>query len=262
VPKTILMCPPEHFNVTYEINPWMHVADAVDRPLAERQWHGLHDLYERLGHDVTLIEPVEGLPDMVFTANGGLVIDGKAALPRFKHPERQQETEKFEVWFQSHGYETFMPDHDFEGEGDCLYAGGTLFAGYGFRSSAEAHRELRDFFSHPVVSLRLTDPRFYHLDTAMCPIDDQTLMYYPGAFDEESRAALQQRFSRVIEASEEDASGFGLNAVSDGRNVVLSDAAHGLIAELRELGFEPIGVGMTEFRKSGGAVKCCSLELR
>jgi N-dimethylarginine dimethylaminohydrolase len=262
VAKTILMCRPTHFEVTYEINAWMHKDDPVDPQLAMAQWQGLRDIYASLDYRVRLIEPVAGLPDMVFTANGALVIDHKVMLPRFKHPERQNETRRFEAWFSGHGYDTCMPRNEFEGEGDCLYAGGTIFAGYGFRSSRQSHPELESFFDRPVVSLRLTDPRFYHLDTAMCPLTDDTLMYYAPAFDAESRGALQRHFRYLIEASEADAAGFGLNAVSDGQRVVLSAAAVGLIERLTEHGLEPIGVSMTEFRKSGGAVKCCTLELR
>lgn len=260
--KHLLMCSPEHFDVVYEINHWMDVGDAVDMHRARAQWQRLHDLYVQLGYDIELIDGRAGLPDMVFTANGGLVIDGRVALPRFRHPERQGETEHFEAWFRAHGYETFLPEYDFEGEGDCLYAGGALFAGSGYRTDSRSHGELAEFFERPVVSLRQVDPRFYHLDVAMCPLTEDTLMYFPGAFDEDSRRALRERFPRVIEASEVDAAGFGLNAISDGENVVLSASATGLIDALREHGFNPIGMDMSEFRKSGGAVKCCTLELR
>ena len=260
--KTLLMCSPEHFDVVYEINHWMDVGDAVDVPLARAQWQRLHDVYADLGFGIELIDGRAGLPDMVFTANGALVIDGRVALPRFRHPERQGETEHFAAWFEARGYDTFLPDHDFEGEGDCLYAGGVLFAGSGYRTDPRSHRELAEYFERPVVSLHQVDPRFYHLDVAMCPLTDDTLMYYPGAFDEQSRRALLERFSTVIEASESDAAGFGLNAISDGLNVVLSADAIGLIDSLREHGFNPIGMDMSEFRKSGGAVKCCTLELR
>jgi N-dimethylarginine dimethylaminohydrolase len=259
--KRLLMCPPDHFDVVYEINHWMHKHDAVDVALARTQWQALHDVYRDLGYDVESIEGVPGLPDMVFTANGGLVIDGKAALPRFRHPERQGETERFDAWFRAQGFETFLPEHDFEGEGDCLYAGGVLFAGSGYRTDPRSHAELAEFFDCPVVSLRQIDPRFYHLDVAMCPVTDDTLMYYPGAFDEPSRRALCAHFPRLLEASERDAVAFGLNAISDGENVVLSSLATGLVAELRRQGLHTIGLDMSEFRKSGGAVKCCTLEL-
>ena len=260
--KAILMCPPEHFEVVYEINPWMSTEDPVDLERATGQWDALAELYGSLGHEVSLIDPAPGLPDMVFTANGGLVIDGKVALPRFKHPERREETRHFDRWFSQQGFDTLIPEHYFEGEGDALYAAGTIFAGYGYRSSPRSHAELRSFFGKPVVSLRLVDPRFYHLDTALCALSDETVAYYPPAFDEPSRRALRSRFAHVIEASERDACAFGLNAVSDGVRVVMSGAASGLIETLGERGFDPLGVDMGEFRKAGGGVKCCSLELR
>lgn len=261
--KRVLMCPPTHFEVAYEINDWMHINDPVDPKLAASQWQKLRQTYADLGFEVEEIEPVKGLPDMVFTANGALVIDGKVFLPRFKYKERQGETPKFKAWFEQRGYDDiYMPKDNSEGEGDALYAGGVIFAGFGFRSSRASHSEMANFFRKDVVSLRLVDPRFYHLDTAMCPIDDSTLMYYPPAFDRASREALEHHFSKRIVASEEDAAGFGLNGVSDGRNVVISAAAKGLIKELKKHGYNPIGRDMTEFRKSGGAVKCCTLELR
>lgn len=260
--KSILMCRPSHFEVVYEINAWMHTSDAVDPVRANSQWQALRDVYRELDFAIELIDPVAGLPDMVFTANGGLVVDGQVALPRFRHPERQGETSEFDAWFRAQGYETFLPENNFEGEGDCLYAAGVLFAGSGYRTDPRAHRELAEFFDLPVVTLRQVDPRFYHLDVAMCPLSDEILMYYPGAFDEPSRCALSEHFPILIEAEESDAAGFGLNAISDGENVVLSAAATGLAEALRGYGFNPIGMDMSEFRKAGGAVKCCSLELR
>lgn len=261
--KSVLMCPPTYFEVSYEINDWMHVDNPVDVDLAKRQWQAVYDTYLKLGYDVKLMEPVRGLPDLVFTANGGLVINGKVMLPRFKYPERQPETAHDQHWFAANGFkDILMPDADFEGEGDCLYAGNTIFSGYGFRSDFEIHTELHDFFGKEVVSLKLVDPRFYHLDTAFCPLNDKTVMYYPGAFDKAGRHAIEMHFPHRIEASEKDAAGFGLNAVSDGQNVVVSAAATGIHEQLKAKGFNPIGMDMTEFRKSGGAVKCCTLELR
>jgi N-dimethylarginine dimethylaminohydrolase len=144
-----------------------------------------------------------------------------------------------------------------------LYANQTIYAGWGQkRSSKESHGEIAAFFDKETVSMHLVDPRFYHLDTAMCPLDDKTVMYFPGAFDEAGNKELERRFVNRIIASEEDAAGFGINAVSDGENVVLSSAATGLIEQLKARGYNPIGRAMTEFRKSGGAVKCCTLELR
>lgn len=266
--KAILMCPPTYFEVAYEINAWMHVGTVIDVELAKRQWQALYDTYQDLGYKVELIEPVRGLPDMVFAANGALVIEGKVFSTHFgEHAaERQGETPAYEAWFRENGFTNiYQPKHPSEGEGDILYGAGcdTIFAGYGQRrSSKTSHPELAEFFGKEVVSMHLVDPFFYHLDTAMSPIDNDTVMYYPGAFTEEGRAELEKRFKNKIYATREDAMGFGLNTVSDGENVVLSEAATDLIQQLKDRGYNPIGRDMTEFRKSGGAVKCCSLELR
>jgi N-dimethylarginine dimethylaminohydrolase len=264
--KTVLMCPPTYFEVAYEINEWMHIDNPVDVALAKQQWQSVHDTYTELGYTVEIIEPVRGLPDMVFTANGALVIEGRVFSTNYGQyaRERQPETPLFEAWFKDHGYkEIYTPKHESEGEGDILYARNTIFAGHGQRRSGKAsHPELAAFFSKEVVSMHLIDPRFYHLDTAMCPLDSETVMYYPGAFDEAGNKELEARFPNRIIATEEDAAGFGLNAVSDGHNVVMSKAATDLIAQLEARGYNPIGKDMTEFRKSGGAVKCCTLELR
>jgi len=154
------------------------------------------------------------------------------------------------------------PGHVHEGEGDILLAGDTLLAGHGFRSDQGVAAELTDLFGLPVLSLRLVDPRFYHLDTALCVLDADTAMYYPAAFDDAGRAALADRFTELIEAKDEDAEVLGLNAVSDGRHVVLPAQATSLAAQLRERGFEPVGVDMSELLKGGGGPKCCTLELR
>lgn len=264
--KTVLMCKPAFFEVAYEINAWMHIDVPVDKKLAVRQWEAVYKTYKKLGYQVKLIPPAPGLPDMVFAANGALVIDGKVFSTNFgEHAvERQEETPLYEEWFRTNGYaEIYRPQAPSEGEGDILYNGQVIFAGYGQnRSSQQSHGELAAFFDKETISMKLVDPRFYHLDTAMCPLDTKTVMYYPGAFDEEGRRELDRRFVTKIHASEEDAAGFGLNAVSDGENVVMSGAATKLMEQLREHGYNPIGQDMTEFRKSGGAVKCCTLELR
>src|SRR5205807_5410366 len=108
----------------------------------------------------------------------------------------------------------------------------------------------------------LVDPRFYHLDTALCVLDSAVAAYYPAAFDDAGRAALASRFTELIEAKDEDAEVLGLNAVSDGRHVVLPAQATGLAAQLAARGFEPIGVDLSELLKGGGGPKCCTLELR
>jgi len=257
------MCPPEHFAVTYTINPWMDPDKPTDTALAMRQWARLRQVYVDLGHDVRTIEPVPGLPDMVFAANGATVVGGKVLGARFRYPQRVREADAYLDWFRDRGYEDVRtPEHVHEGEGDVLFAGGTLLAGYGFRSDQAVAGELTDTFGLPVVSLRLVDPRFYHLDTALCALDADTAMYYPAAFDDAGRAAIAEQFTDLIEAKDEDAEVLGLNAVSDGLHVVLPAQARGLAAQLSERGFEPVGVDMSELLKGGGGPKCCTLELR
>ena len=261
--RRYLMCPPEHFAVTYAINPWMRPDEPADAATAMRQWALLRQVYLDLGHDVRTIEPVPGLPDMVFAANGATVVDGTVLGTRFRYPQRAAEAGAYLRWFRDAGYPRIQaPRQVNEGEGDIVFTGRVLLAGHGFRSDEAAGAELAEVFGRPVVSLRLTDPRFYHLDTALCVLDPDTAMYYPAAFDDAARAAIAAQFGELIEAKDEDAEVLGLNAVSDGRHVVLPVQARSLAAQLRERGFEPIGVDMSEVLKCGGGPKCCTLELR
>jgi N-dimethylarginine dimethylaminohydrolase len=262
-PRRYLMCPPEHFAVTYAINPWMRPGEPTDAATALRQWAALRQVYTDLGHDVRTIEPVPGLPDMVFAANGATVVGGTVLGARFRYPQRAAEADAYLRWFRAGGYPRVLaPRLVNEGEGDIVCTGRVLLAGHGFRSDEAAGTELAEVFGLPVVSLRLTDPRYYHLDTALCVLDRDTAMYYPAAFDDAARAAIAAQFAELIEAKDEDAEVLGLNAVSDGRHVVLPVQARSLAARLRERGFEPIGVDMSELLKGGGGPKCCTLELR
>jgi len=262
-PRSYLMCPPEYFAVTYAINPWMRPDAPVDAARAMRQWTALRATYESLGHSVATIEPVAELPDMVFAANGATVVDSTVLGVRFRYPERGGEADAYLSWFRSHGYTRVRsPACVNEGEGDILVAGDTLLAGYGFRSEVAAAAELAAVFGRRVVSLRLVDPRFYHLDTALCVLDASTAMYYPAAFDDAGRAALASVFDELIEAKDEDAEALGLNAVSDGLHVVLAQQADGLARSLFARGFVPVPVDMSELLKAGGGAKCCTLELR
>ena len=261
--RTYLMCPPAHFAVTYAINPWMTGGEPVDQALATRQWQALADTYRCLGHQVRLIDPVPGLPDMVFAANGGTAIGGRALGARFRYPERSAEADAYLAWFRANGYPGVrVPGEVNEGEGDIVFAGDVILAGYGFRTAPSVLAELEEVFGLPVLSLRLVDPRFYHLDTALCVLDERTAAYYPPAFDDAARAALGSVFAELIEAKDEDAEVLGLNAVCDGRHVILPAEATGLAAQLAARGFEPVGVQMSEFRKAGGGPKCCTMELR
>ena len=262
-PRWYLMCPPEHFAVSYSINAWMDLTVPVDRDLALAQWTALQQTYLDLGHRVEVIDPLPGLPDMVFAANGGLVVEGRALGARFTHPERAPEAPAYLRRLAAAGLtEVVEPVATNEGEGDFLVVGDLVLAGTGFRTDPRAHGEVQELFGVPVVSLQLVDPRFYHLDTALAVLDDSTVAYFPGAFSPGSLRVLQRLFPDAVLADEEDAVVLGLNAVSDGRHVVLPTAAHGLAAQLAGRGFKPVGVDLSELLKAGGSVKCCTMELR
>jgi N-dimethylarginine dimethylaminohydrolase len=256
------MCPPEYYTVNYAINPWMHPDQPIDSSLAASQWHRLRDTFRQLGHTVRTIDPVPGLPDMVFAANGATVIDGTALGARFRHPQRAAEAAAYLSWLVRNGYRATAPGAVNEGEGDIVCAERVIFAGHGFRTDVSIARQVEQLYRLPVISLRLVDPRFYHLDTALCVLDADTAMYYPAAFDDAGRAALVSHFAELVEAKDEDAEILGVNAVSDGRHVVLPEQAAGLAAQLADKGFVPVAVDMSEFLKAGGGPKCCTLELR
>ncbi|MGE2716472.1 dimethylargininase [Mycolicibacterium litorale] len=256
-----VMTPPTFFAVEYAINPWMDPTTAVDTHRALDQWDALRRTYKELGHTVELVEPVAGLPDMVYAANGGVLANGRAVVARFAYPQRAAESDAYAAWMTRHGYTAVHTRHVNEGQGDVLGAGRMLLAGHGFRTERRAHGEIAAAVGLPVVSLRLVDPRFYHLDTALAVLDDTTVAYYPPAFDAPSRRRLLALFPDAIEVADADAHVLGLNAVSDGHHVVLPAAARGFAAQLRTAGFSPVGVELSELLKGGGSVKCCTLEV-
>jgi len=264
--RTVLMCRPTHFTVSYRINPWMHPEDPTDTRTALAQWQTLYDLYLALGFEVHLIDPVAGLPDMVYAANGGFVLDGIACGARFQYPERSAEGPAYMAWFAANGFEVREPVATNEGEGDFLLVGDTIYAGTGFRSDAASHDELRRIYGCEVVTLRLVDPSFYHLDTAFAVLDSEggpaSVAYLPKAFDDASRAILEERFPEAIHVTDADAAVLGLNSFSDGRNVVIASRATDFERQLRERGYVPHGVDLSELLLGGGGVKCCTLELR
>ncbi|MFO0907708.1 MAG: arginine deiminase-related protein [Isosphaeraceae bacterium] len=259
----ILMCPPDFFGIEYEINPWMNRGNACDHSRAGRQWRELHQTLIDLGVKVELMEPVSGLPDLVFTANAGLVYQDRFFGSRFRFGVRQGESPYFERWALAHGFQivSLPADCFFEGAGDALFCGETLFAGYRFRSDVRSHQWVASQIGVEVLPLELVDPRFYHLDTCFCPINRDEAIYYPGAFDAYGRSVLRDRVRRLIEVSAEEAVTFSCNAVVVGRHIVLNRAVPKLTAELREAGYIPHPVELTEFIKSGGSAKCVTLRL-
>jgi N-dimethylarginine dimethylaminohydrolase len=256
------MCPPRHFDVTYRINPWMHPRRPVDHGRAQRQWNDLRAALTSMGHDVEVVDPAPGLPDMVFAANSAIVIGSRGLAANMAVEERRGEEAHYQRWLRATGLtEVRATRSPNEGEGDFVLLGDRLLAGTGFRTTPAAHEEAAAFFGLPVDTLHLRDPRWYHLDTAMFAVDDHTLAYHPGAFDTGSRRLLEQRFPDAIVVDERDALAFGCNSISDGHHVVLSHRATRLASQLRERGFEPIPLDTSEFHRAGGSAKCCVLEL-
>ncbi|MEU3456639.1 dimethylargininase [Micromonospora sp. NPDC006766] len=264
--RTYLMCSPDHFTVEYAINPWMDVTAPVDAELAVKQWDRLRETLVGLGHEVHLLAPEQGLPDMVFAANGAFVVDGTVYGAQFKYEQRTAEAAAHRAFYERNGWRFVAPSETNEGEGDFAYLpdahGGLILAGHGFRTELAAHAEAQEALGRPVISLRLVDPRFYHLDVALASIDDENVVYYPGAFSAASQKILAQLFPNAVIADDEDALTFGLNLVSDGLNVVLNTEATRLAGKLKAVGYNPVPVELAELKKGGGSVKCCIAELR
>jgi lysine-ketoglutarate reductase/saccharopine dehydrogenase-like protein (TIGR00300 family) len=260
-----LMCAPDHYDVDYVINPWMEGnVHKSSRDRAVEQWQKLYGVLKGLVN-VELVTPEKGWPDMVFTANAGLVLGDKAVLSRFLHKERQGEEPYFKAWFESKGFTVFeLPkDLPFEGAGDALFdrSGGWLWAGYGFRSELDAHPYLAKWLDVEVLSLRLIDNRFYHLDTCFCPLTGGYLLYYPPAFDSYSNRLIEMRVpaDKRIAIEEADAVNFACNAVNVDRNVVMNKISDRLKQRITNAGFTVIETPLTEFLKAGGAAKCLTL---
>ena len=262
--RELLMVRPVYYDVVYEINPWMSRAVPACQARALEQWEGLYRvLTEELGARVSLAEPQPGLPDMVFTANAGLVLGERAVVSRFRHPERQGEAEHFRRWFEERGLqvETLPEGQWFEGEGDALFVGDTLYAGYHWRSDVRSHRMVGDLLGVRVLSLELVDPHYYHLDTCFCPLDARTAAYYPAAFDSYARQVLEAEVPRLIAVEPDEAARFACNAVVLGRQVALNTGCPRFEAQLRDLGFLPHSTPLDEFLKAGGSAKCLTLHL-
>ena len=265
--RSVLMCRPEHFTVVYRINPWMNPAEPTDTSLALAQWQVLYDTYLGLGYDVQLIDPIAGLPDMVYAANGGFVIDNIAYGAKFTHPERQPEGPAYMDWFRAAGFDVREPEEVNEGEGDFLLVGDTILAGTGFRSrlalapGARAHLRARRRDA-PARRPELLPPRHRRRRARRRPRGRSTSPTCRAAFDAASLAVLQERYPDAILVNETDAAVLGLNSFSDGYNVVIASRATDFERQLREHGYNPIGVDLSELLLGGGGVKCCTLELR
>jgi N-dimethylarginine dimethylaminohydrolase len=257
------MCPPDHYGIEYEINPWMSRSRQSEPEHSRQQWRALHALLNKLEVETPLMEPVQRLPDLVFTANAGLIWRDKAFLSRFRHPARQGETPHDERWFQQAGFETIkLPDGwDFEGAGDALFCGDTLFAGYLIRSDAGAMQWVAKQMGCRVIPLQLVDDSYYHLDTCFCPLSPTEAIYYPAAFDDYGRRVLREHVPTLIEVQPQEAARFACNAVVVRQQVVLNSGCPVLEAQLQERGYATFSTELGEFIKAGGSAKCLTLRL-
>jgi N-dimethylarginine dimethylaminohydrolase len=259
----ILMCPPDYYGIEYEINPWMHVERGAKRERAQAQWQRLCETLRGLGVTVELMEPRPGLPDLVFTANAGLVFGDRFFSSSFRHEVRARESPYFDAWFAEHGFTVeHLPEGVyFEGAGDALFCGRPLFAGYRIRSDVNGHQYLGKVLGRLVLPLELVSPYFYHLDTCFCPLAPDEAIYYPAAFDAYGQRVLQAHVPKLLAVEEVEARRFGCNAVVVGRTVITNSGCPRLHAGLRTWGYEPVSVELDEFIKSGGSAKCLTLRL-
>jgi N-dimethylarginine dimethylaminohydrolase len=259
----ILMCPPAFYGILYEINPWMNTARQADHPLAGQQWRALRDRLVEAGAEIVEVAPVEGLPDMVFTANAALIFGRTAVVSHFRHVQRQGEESHFRAWLTDHGWNVVeTPDGcAFEGAGDALFCGDTLYAGYRLRSDARGHQLIAERLGVRVLPLELVDPYYYHLDTCFCPLNGDTAIYYPPAFDDYGRRVLEANVPQLIEAAPEEAQSFACNAVVVGRTVATNEGCPKLHDSLRAAGFNAVATPLGEFVKAGGSAKCLTLRL-
>ncbi len=272
-----LMCHPQYFAVTYSINPWMDPRAWADsgellHATAARQWAGLHRALLARDAAIEAIEPEPGLPDLVFTANAAVVLNRKAVLARFFHPERRREQPVIAANFralQAHGLldEVIeMPDGvTLEGAGDCIWDRwrGLFWMGCGFRSDAAANYVIEEQFGVRCLPLALADPSFYHLDTAFCALPLGDVLYYPAAFTAAALDSIHEHVAPAqrIELNRADATRFAANAVCFDRVLVLSSCSDMLRRTLEERGYTVAKTPLQAFLRSGGSACCLTLRL-
>jgi N-dimethylarginine dimethylaminohydrolase len=259
------MCPPSYYGIEYEINPWMSRSRQSDQQRAKRQWESLRrQLQAQLAIDVCVVEAKPGLPDMVFTANAGIVWENKFIVSNFRYEVRRGEAPFFENWFRSRGFEIIrLPEaHYFEGEGDLLKCGKTWFAGYHIRSDIIAHQRVAEIIEQEILSLELTNEWFYHLDTCFCPLGESHALFYPPAFDPYARTVLESQIPNLIPVSEEEANRFACNAIVAGKCVAMNDGCPEVREQVESLGFTVFETPLDEFIKAGGSAKCLVLNIQ
>ncbi len=256
--QKILMCSPDHYDVTYSINPWMDPKLSVDKKLARKQWKNLKSLIENfLELKVEVINQKQELPDMVFTADQGILIDKTFIPSNFCYRERRREIKFYISWFKKRGYNIIRLPKKFKFEGgDFILWGDKILAGFGFRTDKKAHNKIASLTQREVISLKLIDPFLYHLDLAIFPLDEKSLIYYPGAFSKKSRQIIEKKARFSLKASRKDAFNFILNSIVYGKKIITNKGINGLLPDLIVKGFRTAEADISEFKKSGGGVHC------
>ena len=259
----ILMCPPDFYGIHYEINPWMDMSRQAEHAVAVQQWTALHDHILAADARVSLLAPVEGLPDLVFTANAAMIYRNQALVSRFRHRQRQGEEPYNRHWFGENGFDIVdVPENfSFEGAGDALFCGDTLYAGYRMRSDASGHQQIGRMLGCRVIPVELVDARYYHLDTCFCPLAADEAIWYPPAFDEYGQRAIREHVPKLIEAERAEAERFACNAVVIGKYVITNTGCDELQNALAARGYQPVSTPLDEFVKAGGSAKCLTLRL-
>lgn len=259
-----LLCPPAYYAISYEINPWMSLKHPANHARAIKQWQNLCAVLRRLGAKIRLLSPQPGVPDLVFTANAGLVVGRAFIRSNFRYPQRRREEPCAERYFRKAGFRIIrLPSQvHFEGEGDALWMKDTLVMGFKFRSEAPAHEVLTKALQARVLPVELADKRFYHLDTCFCPLDEKQALWFPKAFDRYGRKALREAAETLISVSEPDALRFACNTIVIGKTLVMpAGVSKALLEALKRRGFKIVTVELSEFLKAGGSAKCLVLRL-
>lgn len=259
----ILMCEPDFYGIHYEINPWMDMSRQADHAVAVEQWRTLHEHIKTCGAKVSQLTPVDGLPDLVFTANAAMIFRNQALISRFRHRQRQGEEPYNRRWLFGNGFDILeAPENfSFEGAGDALFCGDTLYAGYRMRSDAAGHQQIGRMLSCRVIPVELIDARYYHLDTCFCPLAPGEAIWYPPAFDDYGQLAIRTHVQNLIEAERVEAERFACNAVVISKHVITNTGCDQLHAALAARGYHPIATPLDEFVKAGGSAKCLTLRL-
>jgi N-dimethylarginine dimethylaminohydrolase len=262
----IFMCPPDYyFSIDYEINPWMKKGTACANNIAVKKWEELKGIIQTLGAEVVTMKPKSGLPDIVFTANAALIYKNKAVMSRFMYKERRPEEKLYADFLATQGFDVvILPEGmPFEGAGDALFSGETLYSGYIPRSDISSHTYIANFLNIRIISLELSDKKFYHLDTCFCPLTNGYLLYYPEAFDEYGNKVIENNFSleKRIPVNEEEALRFSCNAVNIDNSIIMNNTTDRLKKALKDKGFNTYEVELDEFMKAGGSAKCLTLKL-